>query len=151
MVVALDTGTAKHCHSTGSEPSEVGNTGHGNHFINIVSGEGESRARPRPRTDLRHISDSMVAHRCYNYAGAQQRVPSGLNIEAWKRYLRDYDDQKLVGFLEWGWPINFNRAAVLSSTLVNHGSALQHEQDIAQHIETKLAHGALLGPFGGPQ
>ena len=100
--------------------------------------------------DLRRIYITVTAHGCYNFEGAQCRVPSGLNIEARKRSLVDYMDTQLVGFLEFGWPIKFDSLAVLSSTLENHASALQHSGDIDFYIDTEVAHEALLRPFNGP-
>ena len=81
---------------------------------------------------------------------AKRAVPSGLNIDAWKRYLTEYDDRQVIQMLEYGWPINFDRSKPLCSTLKNHATATQHEQDIDFYIATELSHGALLGPFSGP-
>ena len=55
-----------------------------------------------------------------------------------------------MDFLEFGWPINFDRSAVLMSTLENHALATRYQQDIDFYIETELAHQAFLGPFNGP-
>ena len=92
----------------------------------------------------------MVGYGLYNFAGAKRAVPSGLNIDAWKRYLTEYDDRQVTQMLEYGWPINFDRSKPLCSTLKNHATATQHEQDIDFYIATELSHGALLGPFSGP-
>ena len=78
------------------------------------------------------------------------RVPSGLNIAAWRRYLKDYQDVQLVDMLEYGWPINFDRSAVLKSTMDNHASTTQYQRDIDFYIKMELGHRALLGPFHGP-
>ena len=91
----------------------------------------------------------MLAGGTYNASGARIRVPSGLCIEAWRRYLSDYTDTNLVDFLAFGWPINFDREAPLQATEVNHPSATQHSTDIDFYIATELGFGALAGPFGG--
>ena len=100
--------------------------------------------------ELKDIFDAVVADGRFNFEGARRRVPSGLCISAWKQYLVGYEDTQLVQFLEYGWPINFDRTAILSSTLKNHASAIQHAQDIQYYIDTELGHRALLGPFYGP-
>ena len=100
--------------------------------------------------ELRDIYDEVTHHGLYNYQGAQRRVPSGLCIEAWRRHLQGYYDANLVSFLEFGWPINFNRDAILASTHENHTSALAHPDDLDYYINTELGHQALAGPFKGP-
>ena len=98
---------------------------------------------------LRNIFDEVAAQGVYNASGARHRVPSGLCIEAWRRYLADYHDNNF-DFLAFGWPINFDRSAPLQSTPHNHPSAVQHDEDIAFYINTELGWGALAGPFPGP-
>ena len=114
------------------------------------SQHGAPSASPGFLRELRDIFDTVTTDGRFNFEGAQQRVPSGLCIPAWKQYLQGYQDEQLVQFLEFGWPINFDRTAVLMSTLQNHASALQYEQDIQHYIDTELGHRALLGPFAGP-
>ena len=99
---------------------------------------------------LLDIYTDVTAHGLYNFQGAQRRVPSGLCITAWQKHLANYSDQSLVTFLEYGWPINFNRDAPLTATMVNHASAASFTEDVEYYIETELGHRALAGPFGGP-
>ena len=99
---------------------------------------------------LRSIFTEVTASGDFNYKVARRRVPSGLSIPAWKEYLKDYSDGHIVQYLEYGWPINFNRDYPLMSTHVNHASARDHGADISHYIATELGHGALAGPFGGP-
>ena len=85
----------------------------------------------------------------YNCVGARVPIPSGLNVAAWKEYLRDYRDPNLVGFLEYRWPVNFDRGQPLVSTYINHASARQFPTHLDHYIDTELGFGALLGPFRG--
>ena len=58
----------------------------------------------------------------------QARIPltSGLNIGAWKRYLHDYPDQRLLQYLQYGFPLSIKNPNVLNNQNVkNHYSALQ--------------------------
>ena len=100
--------------------------------------------------ELKEIYDSVVADGRYNYRGARRRVPSGLCIDAWRAYLRDYTDYKLVDYLAYGWPINFERGSPLRATPVNHTSATQHTEHIQHYIDTEMGFRALVGPFQGP-
>ena len=64
--------------------------------------------------------------------------------------LRGYRDDRIVQYLEFGWPIGIDRQVTLLSHPVNHASAMAHPADIEHYISTELGHGALLGPFAGP-
>ena len=99
--------------------------------------------------ELIRIYRAVSAAGRYNYAGARIRVPSGLKIHKWRHYLADYHDGGVVEYLEYGWPINFNRASPLCSTPQNHGSALNHMEHIDHYVHVEMGHGALLGPIGG--
>ena len=86
----------------------------------------------------------------HNYEGASIPVPSGLLIPSWRRFLDDYHDDRLVDYLEFGWPINFAEGTVLQSTLDNHPSATQHSEHLDYYVQTELGHGALLSQFEKP-
>ena len=99
---------------------------------------------------LRQVYNKVVESGDFNYKGARLRLPSGLNIEQWRKALQGYSDYKLVEFLEFGWPIGIDRSAYLQSYNSNHKTALEHPEDIEHYIATELGHRALLGPFAGP-
>ena len=99
---------------------------------------------------LRETYDTVRASGMYNFAGARRRVPSGLNIGAWREYFKDYKDPYLVEYLEFGWPINFNRVHTLRAAQGNHFSAEAYPEHVTYYIDTELTHEALLGPFEGP-
>ena len=86
----------------------------------------------------------------FNHMGARIRVPSGLKIRAWRAYLDDYHDRRLPDYLEFGWPVNFRRESVLSSTMQNHASARECPEHLDYYIKTELGFGALSGPFATP-
>ena len=91
--------------------------------------------------------NAVAARGKYNFSGTRIRVPSGLRINNWRRYLVDYADKGLTDYLEFGWPINFDRAVGLQPTLENHASATNYAQHVDFYVETELGHGALAGPF----
>ena len=100
--------------------------------------------------DLKRIFDTVTESELFNFAGARLRIPSQLNIEAWRRELVGYGDGRIVDFLAYGWPINFARGAPLQSTPGNHATARAYGEDVDHYVATELAHGALAGPFAGP-
>ena len=83
----------------------------------------------------------------HNYKGARVRVPSGLCVEAWDKYLEGYHDRNLVDFLAFGWPVNCDLSATLIPTFRNHPSALQYPGDIEFYVNTERGFGALGGPY----
>ena len=99
---------------------------------------------------LRDIFDTVMATGKYNFAHARRTLPSDLRISCWREYLSSYHDKRIVDYLAFGWPINFNRGSPLCSTPANHPSALQFMPDVDHYVEVELGHGALAGPFQGP-
>ena len=100
--------------------------------------------------ELKDIYEEVARIGGYNYTGARRRVPSGLNVAAWREHLRGYRDPNLVEFLEFGWPVNCQGCESLVSTDHNHPSATNFAGDIEFYIETERGHGALAGPFRCP-
>ena len=99
---------------------------------------------------LRYIFETVSATGRYNFAGARRPVPSGLDIAQWRKQLVGYRDARLVDFLQFGWPINFDRGSPLCPNDENHPSADNFDDDVQHYIRTERGHGALLGPFRGP-
>ena len=99
---------------------------------------------------MREIYDTVSDSGLYNFQKTRARIPSGLNIENWRRYLEGYSDPNLADYLEYGWPINCDRRSPLVPTERNHFSAEAYPDHIDYYIETELRHAALLGPFAGP-
>ena len=115
-----------------------------------ATGGGDSAGISTLNAELLEIYHRVSSAGGYNFERARKRVPSGLRVEEWRRYLADYKDRRLVDYIAYGWPINFRRGEVLQSTLNNHASAQQHGEHIDFYIETEIGYGALLGPFSRP-
>ena len=99
---------------------------------------------------LLSLQDEVARSGSYNYARVRRPVPSGLNIAAWRQNLVGYHDAHLVDFLEFGWPVNFDRSQPLLPALANHPSASSFDRHIQHYIDTEISHGALLGPYSNP-
>ena len=120
-----------------------------------ILGEGDVRLDPSAaghtfNEELQRIYNTVSLTGRHNFAGARQRVPSGLCITAWRGYLQDYHDHGLVDYLAYGWPVNFNRASPLCSTYVNHATARAFTTDVGTYIQMELGFGAMAGPFDEP-
>ena len=61
-----------------------------------------------------------------NALGAKIPVSSQLSNSVWRHYLRDYADQDVVEFVQFGWPIDYISSVLPQSTHTNHSSALAH-------------------------
>ena len=77
-------------------------------------------------------------------------VTSNLNIDRWRFHLLDYWDQQLLDLLEYGFPIDFDWNSALTSTFVNHISALQNVDHVAKYLTEEFQHEAIMGPFIKP-
>ena len=83
-----------------------------------------------------------------NYRMARFPVQSGLNIEAWRRYLTDYPDKTLIGYLTYGFPLLIsNSDSLCNHSVSNHYSALQFPASVDQYLQKETDLGAMLGPF----
>ena len=85
-----------------------------------------------------------------NYIGERIPVSSGLKIPAWRALLTDYHDKQLPDFLEFGWPADYSAETPPVSVMANHYNDAESVLHMEDYINTKLAHGSLLGPFDAP-
>ena len=82
-----------------------------------------------------------------NYRQVRIPITSGLNIEARKKYLHEYPDQKLIQYLQYGFPLSLSSPESLRNhTVKNHFSALQHPAAIQEYLAKEQSYGAILGP-----
>ena len=134
-------------------PGSAGPGGHAVHN-NKVDGESASEELLYSRSaggadtgDFGEIYVKVTSVGGHNYRGARVPVPSGLNVDAWRRHLQGYHDYNLPDFLEFGWPVNCELLAMLQPTFRNHPSAVHYPGDIQYYIETELGFRALGGPY----
>ena len=59
----------------------------------------------------------------------------------------DYWDKQLPDLIEYGFPIDFDRSCVLSSSEDNHSSAQQFSKDVGIYLDNKVSYNAMYGPF----
>lgn len=93
------------------------------------------------------IYDVVRASGLPNYRGCKITLPSGLKIQNWRRYLKNYSDKQVVDYLEYGFPIGYTDSCWPKANNINHSSAMAYPLHVKRYIETECAHGALLGPF----
>ena len=83
-----------------------------------------------------------------NYRMARFPIQCGLNIEAWRRYLTDYPNKRLIEYLTYGFPLSItNSDSLCNHDIANHYSALQFPASVDQYLQKETDLGAMLGPF----
>ncbi len=80
----------------------------------------------------------------YNYKAARIPVPSNFHIEAWEKYQDLFTDHRVVDYIKYGFPVDYEGCFIPTLTPNNHSSALAHPKDIQDYIDCELEEGALL-------
>ena len=90
---------------------------------------------------------AVASTNCFNYQGARIKVPTELNISNWRALCVNYEDQVLLDYLEYGFPLCVDRSNfVFNGQVVNHQSAEQYPADIEAYFQKELKHNAIVGP-----
>ena len=82
-----------------------------------------------------------------NFLGARIPVKSQLNVEEWQQILVNYWDKQLIHLIQFGFPLDFNRASTLTHGDENHSSANDHPINIQIYLQEEIEHGAIIGPY----
>ena len=83
-----------------------------------------------------------------NFRGSRIPVPSDLNIPMWRELAADFSDQRVIDFLEFGFPINHDGEREFSTNRIkNHRGALDFPEAVDMYISSELDQGTLAGPF----
>lgn len=85
-----------------------------------------------------------------NYMGARIPIPSGLNVDEWRRQLRGYPDARICDYLIYGWPISYTANTIPHPTWDNHPSARDYPSHVQDFLDKECGHGVMLGPFPSP-
>ena len=82
-----------------------------------------------------------------NYKCARIPIKSGLQVEAWEKYLRDYSDRRVLQYMKFGFSLSLINPSELNNTkITNHFLACQYPQQVQEYIDKELSLGAILGP-----
>ena len=82
-----------------------------------------------------------------NYLKARIKVPTKLNIDNWRRLCANFQDQLLLEYLEYRFPLCTDRSNITFDQLVeNHSSANNFSQDIDIYLHKEVRHNAIVGP-----
>jgi len=93
------------------------------------------------------VVQEVVSTGTHNYCGAKIRVESDLNIKVWREKLTGFDDDMVVEFLEYGFPIGMEGEVPLCSAKSNHLGARDYPAEVESYLITESSMGRILGPF----
>ena len=75
-------------------------------------------------------------------------IESGLNIDAWHHYLKDYSNKRLIQYLTYGFSLSVTISdSLCNKNITNHFSALQYPGTVAQYLQKEIHLGEMLGHF----
>lgn len=101
--------------------------------------------------ELVNIYEQVRSTGLPNALKARIQVPSKLNIQEWEAQLTDsIDDQELLGFLKFGFPMGYMGPTSESKHIPNHASALTFPHHVDRFIEKEVALGGIVGPIKQP-
>ena len=82
-----------------------------------------------------------------NYKQAILCVQTELHIDHWRALCGNYYDQKVLEFLEFGFPLCVDRSKfVFNSNCENHPSVTQFPADVTACFNKEVKHKAIVGP-----
>ncbi|KAK3732238.1 hypothetical protein QZH41_001624 [Actinostola sp. cb2023] len=81
------------------------------------------------------------------FAEAKIPVPTALNINAWRSRLHSFTDNVIVDYLEFGWPVNYQRSQLPTTRIHNHPAATNNQVHVDKFLAKEVSLGATAGPF----
>lgn len=111
---------------------------------------------PRLTPAASKIKELQVYESCrvaatHNLMGPRVSLPSGIKIEAWKKYSTGHtDDYWLLQCIEYGYPMQYRGPALYSDISDNHSSATNFSAHVQKYIQKESGFGGLIGPFEQP-
>ena len=84
-----------------------------------------------------------------NFIGRRISLPfNKFNIPLWRDLLVDYFDNIICEFLEFGFPLDFNKAVVLATDeRRNHKGAREHPEYVSNYLTSETERSRIAGPF----
>ena len=84
-----------------------------------------------------------------NFRGCRIALPNNrFNIPLWRDLLDDYSDKLICEFLEYGFPLDFDRSVVLcTDERRNHKGARQYPEFVNEYLGKEVQKSRIAGPF----
>ena len=97
--------------------------------------------------DYMDIHEQIKTSKCYNFQKCRIPIKTKFDIPYISEQLQNYNDNVIIEFLKYGWPINFNGTIPKKQYIKNHKGALEYSDEIEEYLEKELKNNAILGPF----
>ena len=101
-------------------------------------------------SDILQLHNILRSDGRHNYEGLQIPVASKLHYDVWSKYLTEYWDWQLPLLIKYGFPLDFDRDAHISSEEINHKSATSYPEHVDAYLKEEIDNKAMLGPFETP-
>ena len=84
-----------------------------------------------------------------NYKGCRTPLPfNKFNIPLWRDLLSEYSDNIICDFLEFGFPLDFDKSVTLrTNERRNHRGAKQHPEYVTKYLNNEIEKCRIAGPF----
>ena len=127
-------------------------------YIDQPTSTNEDRLKhwPFPHQEMRNdtalIYDAVRATNMHNHEKARIPLPTGLNINAWRKESTSHpDDPLIMGGIMYGFPIQYvGPPCYQADSHPNHSSASRYSDHVRTYIDHEVEEGALEGPFDRP-
>ena len=95
------------------------------------------------------LHNKVSSFNTYNHLGARVSLPHNkINVNKFREYLpKDYDDNVLMQYLEFGFPLGLVEDFILHPSLKNHSSSYEYFSHIDKFMANELKFGGVTGPF----
>lgn len=87
-----------------------------------------------------HVYSTIKHFNLPNAVGARVTLPSGLHLDKWELYLRDYHNKEVCAFLRYGWLVGYSGPHPPASVKRNHPSGTGYKEHVREFIDTELKH-----------
>ena len=95
---------------------------------------------------LLELHERVKSSGCVNYRGVRVPVRSLWNVHCMEQALRNYEDNMVVTFCKFGWPIGWMGYEIRGVPEVrNHRGATEYSAQLDQYIARKGHYSALFG------
>lgn len=94
------------------------------------------------------IANVVAATQMFNFQQARIVVNKKWNTDLFEQLLEGYEDQQVVEFAKYGWPIDRDGTVPLPAVSGrNHRGATEFPEAVNEHIKNEIRLQALAGPF----
>ena len=82
-----------------------------------------------------------------NFKKARIPVNTNWDLNTLQNCLDGYEDQQVLEYLKYRWPLNANETEEQEQIPVNQAGARKNEEEVRSYIKQELSNGSIIGPF----